>query len=291
MNFLTLIWLFVLGTIFWSFWSVLLQRIQHKLNWKTIKWFLVGRSECPQCHHILAWYDLIPLYSWLSTRGKCRYCGVHISTMYPVLEIVSGIVFVLRWWWGVSDELWGMGIFFLVIRWLLWLLLVWDMYTYELHVPVWFIALMSVIVHLIWSIATGGEWWVGLLYGGVFLAVFLGIYYFARWYTYRRYRQKADGFWQGDVMLAPILGYMIGISGLFVSDLTSHWMMSLTLVMSLLVIASILGIIYHGIVRLTHHFAPKTDLPDQRHSTGAVMIPFLPAMIVAYWIVTIVGQL
>lgn len=87
-------------------------------------------------------------------------------------------------------------------------------------------------------------------------------------------------------MLAPLLGYMIGILGIFSHSL----LMSLTLVMSLLVIASILGILYYGIVKIIYRLQPKTDIPDERHSTGAVMVPFLPAMIVAYWIVIIIGE-
>lgn len=53
-----------------------------------------GRSYCPQCHHTLAWYDLIPLLSYLSLNGHCRYCQKKIEPSYFLIELFSGILFV-----------------------------------------------------------------------------------------------------------------------------------------------------------------------------------------------------
>jgi leader peptidase (prepilin peptidase)/N-methyltransferase len=44
-------------------------------------------SSCPHCHHNLAARDLIPIFSWVLSRGKCRYCGVAISPRYPLIEL------------------------------------------------------------------------------------------------------------------------------------------------------------------------------------------------------------
>jgi prepilin signal peptidase PulO-like enzyme (type II secretory pathway) len=54
---------------------------------------LKGRSMCVNCKHTLAWYDLIPVFSWLYLRGKCRYCGKPISAQYPVVELAAAVVF------------------------------------------------------------------------------------------------------------------------------------------------------------------------------------------------------
>ncbi len=54
-----------------------------------------GRSFCPSCNHTLAWYDLIPVLSYLSLAGKCRYCKVKISARYPLVEILSGVLYLL----------------------------------------------------------------------------------------------------------------------------------------------------------------------------------------------------
>lgn len=47
------------------------------------------RSRCNKCKQTLAWYDLIPLFSWLSLQGKCRYCNVPISFLYPLIELLT----------------------------------------------------------------------------------------------------------------------------------------------------------------------------------------------------------
>ena len=57
--------------------------------------FLRGKSFCPYCKHTLFWQDLIPVFSFLILRGKCRYCGKKISLQYPLVELATGILFVL----------------------------------------------------------------------------------------------------------------------------------------------------------------------------------------------------
>lgn len=52
------------------------------------------RSRCLNCNHTLAWYDLLPLVSWVSTRGKCRYCKESIGRFEPLIEIGTAAFFV-----------------------------------------------------------------------------------------------------------------------------------------------------------------------------------------------------
>ena len=54
-----------------------------------------GRSFCPRCHHTLSALDLIPVFSWLGLRGKCRYCHAPISPRYPLIESLTGILYAL----------------------------------------------------------------------------------------------------------------------------------------------------------------------------------------------------
>lgn len=54
-----------------------------------------GRSYCPHCHKQLRWYDLFPLFSFLSTLGKCRYCKKRISLEYPLVELLFGFLVAL----------------------------------------------------------------------------------------------------------------------------------------------------------------------------------------------------
>lgn len=61
------------------------------------------RSRCLSCGHLLAWYDLIPLVSWLTIGGKCRYCHTRIGLMEPLIEAGVASVFVLSYWlWPFS---------------------------------------------------------------------------------------------------------------------------------------------------------------------------------------------
>lgn len=56
-----------------------------------------GRSMCPHCQHTLAWYDLLPLLSWLSLKGQCRYCKKPIGLQAPLLEISMAALFILSY--------------------------------------------------------------------------------------------------------------------------------------------------------------------------------------------------
>lgn len=60
------------------------------------------RSRCLHCHHELAWYDLIPLVSWVNTKGKCRYCKKPIGTFEPLMELGTAAAFVLFYSWYSS---------------------------------------------------------------------------------------------------------------------------------------------------------------------------------------------
>jgi leader peptidase (prepilin peptidase)/N-methyltransferase len=77
-----------LGLCMGSFLSVIVSRLDRKGG------ILMGRSECPDCHKILAWYDLIPVLSYVLLRGRCRYCSSRISIVYPLFELTSSLVFI-----------------------------------------------------------------------------------------------------------------------------------------------------------------------------------------------------
>jgi len=81
--------LFVLGLAVGSFLNVLIDRIpQGQSPFK-------GRSYCDKCKKTLKWYDMIPVLSFLILKGKCRYCRTHISFYYPLVEFITGVMFVI----------------------------------------------------------------------------------------------------------------------------------------------------------------------------------------------------
>lgn len=94
-----------------------------------------GRSMCPHCQHTLAWYDLVPLISWLSVAGKCRYCRKPISVQYPLVELVTAGLFVLSFvYWPLKLQGLETGVFglWLVVLTGLMALLVYDAHWYLL---------------------------------------------------------------------------------------------------------------------------------------------------------------
>src|SRR3989338_2700311 len=84
---LFLLFLFFLALAIGSFLSVLVLRINTGES-------LSGRSRCFSCLAKLQWHDLVPLLSFFAIRGRCRYCGSGISLQYPVVEFLSGVIFV-----------------------------------------------------------------------------------------------------------------------------------------------------------------------------------------------------
>jgi len=89
MNILIFILIFFLGTIIGSFLNVVIYRFN------TGKSIVKGRSMCMTCSHKLRWYELIPVFSFLIQSGRCRSCASSISHQYPIVEFITGIVFVL----------------------------------------------------------------------------------------------------------------------------------------------------------------------------------------------------
>ena len=66
---------------------------------------MTGRSMCPHCKHQLAATDLIPVFSWLWLRGRCRYCRQQISAQYPLIELLVALLFVSSYvFWPVAIE-------------------------------------------------------------------------------------------------------------------------------------------------------------------------------------------
>jgi len=82
----------VLGLCFGSFLNVCILRLARED--KKDRSLFHPPSSCPHCHRRIAWRDNIPVVSWLLLHGKCRWCGHPISTQYPVVEAVVGVLWL-----------------------------------------------------------------------------------------------------------------------------------------------------------------------------------------------------
>ncbi len=109
----------VLGLLIGSFLNVVIYRLPVMLEakWKAECADLAGqpppagatfnlmlpRSRCPKCGHTLAWFENIPVLSYLVLRGQCRACSVPISLRYPAIELATGaLFFYCGWHWGAN---------------------------------------------------------------------------------------------------------------------------------------------------------------------------------------------
>lgn len=80
---------FAIGASIFSFLNVIIYRLPRK------KQFTLGKSMCTSCGHELSMKDMIPILSWVSLRGKCRYCGSKVSARYTIVEMLGGISAVM----------------------------------------------------------------------------------------------------------------------------------------------------------------------------------------------------
>jgi len=221
---------------------------------------LRGRSMCPECHHELAAKDLVPVFSWLFLRGKCRYCSKPISWQYPVVELVVAALFVISYvaW---PKELHGLGLvelyFFLAFIVGFVALAVYDLKWFLLPDKIVFpfvgLAVAELLVSLIFFHAGRPAFWASVW--GVLIAsgIFFVLY------------QVSRGTWigGGDVKLGLVLGILVG------GPLNS---------LMLLFIASLLGTLVSLPMLMLGRAGRKT------------LIPFGPFLIAATIIVVLFGS-
>ena len=84
---------FVFGLVCGSFLNAVIHRLPRGVGLARPR-----RSFCPGCGRSLPWYENIPLASWLWLRGRCAGCGASISVRYPLVELLTAVLFVWLWW-------------------------------------------------------------------------------------------------------------------------------------------------------------------------------------------------
>jgi leader peptidase (prepilin peptidase) / N-methyltransferase len=187
----------LLGLALGSFYNVCIHR------YLTGQSIVLPASHCPQCRHSLAWWENIPLLSYLLLRGRCRGCGKHISLRYPLVEAVSGlwalalaVQFGLGWEWLVYMVAGGLLIVMSFIDFAEYILP--DVFTLPGAVAAF--AGMVFLVGMPWQDSLLGA----LIGAGGFLLLQQG-YYLIR---------RVEGLGTGDIKLMLMLGALVGWQGL-----------------------------------------------------------------------------
>lgn len=100
----------VLGAMVGSFLNVCI------LRWPADQSVVRPRSRCPGCGQLIAWYDNIPVLSWLLLRGRCRRCAAGISVQYPLVELANALLWAgLAWRDGPTWATVGGAVFFTIL--------------------------------------------------------------------------------------------------------------------------------------------------------------------------------
>ncbi|MCL4359663.1 prepilin peptidase [Patescibacteria group bacterium] len=181
----------VVGLAVGSFLNVVIDRVPLG---KTI---LRGRSHCDYCHTTLAWYELIPVLSWIIQSGRCRTCKRRLSVQYPLIELLTAAGFYLAAL-AIPPPLLLPGVFLYAVCLVLVMIdlkyfLLPDRITFFLYA-----------VSLWWLVASGTD---AVPIRNNHLATALGIagFFLILWIL-----TKKRGIGLGDVKLAPVIGLLLG---------------------------------------------------------------------------------
>lgn len=187
--------LFLVGIIVGSFLNVLIFRIPLKED------IAVERSHCMHCGHVLSWYELIPLVSWIIQGGKCRACKAKISAQYPIVEALNAIL-----WIGVV-LVWGLRwetLLFCICSSILIVLSVIDERTQEipigLNIAIAVLGVARLILVLTGKATASGPWYEYVIGAFVVSGLFLLIVVIT----------KGRGMGGGDVKLMAAAGLLLG---------------------------------------------------------------------------------
>ena len=142
--------IFILGLVLGSFINCIIYRL------KEDKSVLKGRSYCPHCGHTLAVKDLIPLFSFLFLKGRCRYCGRKISWQYPLVELAMGIGLVVIAILGLGV---GESVFYSILWGLLLIIFVFDWRYMVVPDLVTNAAIIVALGFSVWKTSLSGAWW------------------------------------------------------------------------------------------------------------------------------------
>ncbi len=180
--------IFLYGIVIGSFLNVCIFRIPKQENIVKI------RSHCMNCGYQLKWYDLVPVFSYLCLRGKCRSCKQKISVQYPLIELLNGVLYCIVFAvYGISVE----ALLYALLASALIALSVIDFRTYEIPVGINIFILTLGLIRIVTDYADWLDYAVGFL-------IVSGFLYIVHLVT------KGRGIGGGDIKLMAAAGLLLG---------------------------------------------------------------------------------
>lgn len=210
MQTLTYILVFIFGSCIGSFLNVVILRLPNEES-------LSGRSHCVHCGHTLSAMDLVPLLSFTLLGGKCRYCRKPISPRYFIIEIITGLLFVLNWHLVnpySSLSFFALGVNAFIIGVLIAVFVI-DLEHYLILDRIIFPSVIFMAVaNLVFDLLAGQTplTWHSHFISGILAALLATLPFFAVWFF-------SKGAWMGfgDVKLMLFLGLALGWPNVFVA--------------------------------------------------------------------------
>ena len=196
--------IFLLGLIIGSFLNSIIYRLSAGES------FLFKRSYCPYCKKILIWQDLIPILSFLILKGKCRYCHQKISWQYPLVELATGLIFLLIFNFSAQGGPalgWHFPFFIFLISCFLIVIFVYDLRHYLIPDKIIYPAIAITFLYRLFDIWPPTKFWWGVGLALLPSVFFLAIILFSR------------GQWMGfgDFKLAVLMGLFLGFPNILVA--------------------------------------------------------------------------
>ncbi len=244
MEILGYIYIFITGIVLGSFFNVVGLRMPEK------KSIVKPRSSCPNCRHELTIVELIPVFSYLMQRGKCKNCKTKISFVYPMMELVTGLLFVLALHYSTSPE---MLVLSLTLISMLVIITVSDI-AYQLILDVHL--LFFTVVFTIEKLVFGSLSIYNFVDGLIFFVVMFGFAFIME----KLLKKEALG--GGDIKLLTVLAFMIGLKETLLT----------------VYVGSILALLFIVITRKKDYFAFGPFL-----AMGAIIIWFFGNDLIAFY--------
>ncbi len=189
-----------LGLLLGSFLNVCIVR------WPAEQSVVRPRSRCPQCEAPIAWFDNVPVVSWLLLRGRCRHCGKAIPWRYPAVELATGLIWLwAAWQYGASVEMVRAGLFFTI------LLGIAMTDAREYIIPDEF-SVGGAVLGVVFAFAGGALGWVDALVGA---AVGYALLWLIAVAGTRAFGQDAMG--GGDIKMMAMVGAFLGWTGVLLT--------------------------------------------------------------------------
>lgn len=259
---------FLAGLLIGSFLNVCVYRLPRDLS------VVRPRSFCPQCEKTIAWYDNVPLLSYVLLRGRCRNCRARIPVRYPIVELLTGVAFAIC---AI-----GLGVTLLALKFAIFAAILITLIATDIEerilpdeftlggtaiglVLALFVPVDAGLMHFLLPASLGPRW-LSLAESAFSAGFACGSIWFVGW-VYEKVRHR-EGMGFGDVKMIAMIGAFLGF----------QWALMTLIVGSLL--GAVIGLVY---ILFTKKDAATYELPFGSFLGAAALVVAAYGQVMAAW--------